>query len=301
MRAGQNHGVVLALCLAGGVGLLFPPHLASTQSYEYVITFDNVAVRGIDIANPPSMAHRDPPGLEGYSTLPKRTDALGGPSRPEKGAGGERTKQTEKTPGQPSRISMRLPGASLPSEPGQGVGNPSFVQEGFLVEAFWAAKIGTREGFFKPAHFHPPDLSTGFEAQHLGNPDELHGVYIRSLDGKNFDLKRLRYRVTRNRQLPGKSVSIQGFSNYDVNVLVARSFDPRVSIRAQFVPFSVGMSMGNELSLPWWTLRISGFGLVSQLYIASSASVDFDDIVLTRNEPPGPNLDAPPTPPSAQP
>ena len=40
--------------------------------------------------------------------------------------------------------------------------------------------------FFKRAHFHPPDLSTGFEAQHLGHPDELHGIYIRSLDGKPF-------------------------------------------------------------------------------------------------------------------
>jgi hypothetical protein len=38
--------------------------------------------------------------------------------------------------------------------------------------------------------------------------------------------------------------------------------------------------VGNDTSLPWWPLRIFGFELVSQLYIASSASVDFDNIVL---------------------
>ena len=120
----------------------------------------------------------------------------------------------------------------------------------------------------------------------MGNPDELHGLYIRSVDGKRFGLKSLRYRVTRNRQLPGKPLSLEGFSNYNVNVLVARSFDPRSSIRAQFVPLPVGLPVGNETHLLWWPLRISGFQLVSQLYIASSASVDFDDIVLTRNDQP---------------
>ena len=34
------------------------------------------------------------------------------------------------------------------------------------------------------------------------------------------------------------------------------------------------------------SLRIFGFELVHQVYIASSASVDFDDIVLTTSEPP---------------
>jgi hypothetical protein len=39
------------------------------------------------------------------------------------------------------------------------------------------------------------------------------------------------------------------------------------------------------LKLPWFTLRILGFELVEHLFIASSASVDLDDIVLTRSEP----------------
>ena len=44
-----------------------------------------------------------------------------------------------------------------------------FVEEGFRVEAFWAARSRQPSGYFMRGHFHPPDLSTGFEAQHLGN------------------------------------------------------------------------------------------------------------------------------------
>jgi hypothetical protein len=178
--------------------------------------------------------------------------------------------------------------------PGQGA-NPNFVQHGFLVEAFWAVKTATPGAFFKRSHFHPPDLSTGFEAQHLGNPDELHGIYIRSLDGKPFGLKSLRYRVTRNRQILRKPLSIEGFSNFSVNVLVARWYDPRRSVKEQFQAFPVGLAMGNDSTLPCWTLHIFGFELVDQVYIASSASVDFDDIVLIRLGP------APPVTPGNQP
>jgi hypothetical protein len=46
------------------------------------------------------------------------------------------------------------------------------------------------------------------------------------------------------------------------------------------------MPLGNDPKLPWFTLRIFGFELVDRLFIASSASVDLDDIVLTRTEPP---------------
>ena len=71
-----------------------------------------------------------------------------------------------------------------------------------------------------------------------------------------------------------------------MHVLIARSFDPRDRIPAQFRAFSVGLPLGNDTNLPWMTLRVSGFELVDRLYIASTASVDFDDIVLTRREPP---------------
>ena len=287
------------LCsLVVGTGIVPVPSTAGAQPFEYVITFDDVVVRGVDPVDTPETVHRELPVLPGLdrdaplAEGTRRTGPIAGPPRkaPEAGVdrpGVDRPKEGERAIQPVPKLSMRLPGSMLlPSEPGSGLNNPSFVQEGFRVEAFWAGKIGTPEGFFKRAHFHPADLSTGFEAQHLGNPDELHGLYIRSVDGKRFGLKSLRYRVTRNRQLPRKPLSLEGFSNYNVNVLVARSFDPRSSIRGQFLSFQVGLPVGNETNLPWWTLRISGFQLVEQLYIASSASVDFDDIVLTRNYPP---------------
>lgn len=231
------------------------------QPSEYVITFDGVTVRGIGgIYDAPEVAHLDPAGLE------KGSSPAGSP------------RATQPLPERP----LPAPVSSLALAPGEGTKNPSFVQHGFLVEAFWAVRIGSPFGYFKRAHFHPPDLSTGFEAQHLGNPDEVHGVYIRALDGKPFGLRSLRYRVTRNRQIPRKPFSLEGFNNYDVNVLLGRSFDPRQTIRAQFLACPVGLPFGNDPTLPWWTLPISGFEIVTQVFIASSASVDFDAIVLTR-------------------
>jgi hypothetical protein len=295
------------------------------QRFEYVITFDNVVVQGIDGAvETPAVAHLDPPaGAESKPSSEARREPSDEPrpelppllppeARPERPAppppepfgvlrpapvANPQADQGRGSQRRPEGVSPRVtlsvslePQLSL--APGRGRLNPSFVQEGFLVESFWTAKTGTGEAYFKRAHFHPPDLSTGFEAQHLGNPNELHGIFIRSLDGKLFGLKSLRYRVTRNRQIPNKPLSLEGFSNFNVNVLVARTYDPRAPVRAQFVLFPVGLPVGNEKNLPWWTLRIFGFELVDQVYIASSASVDFDNIVLTRSEPPP----APPEP-----
>src|SRR4029453_13847850 len=162
------------------IGILVP-RAVQTQPFEYVITFNNVVVRGVDSVETPDVVHRELPGSDKSSSPSEpgldrsmRGEPTGPPPKPWE-TGTDRVKGGEGGLGlgQSPRITMRLPGSLLPSEPGQGTGNPSFGQEGFLVEAFWAGKIGTREGFFKHAHFHPPDLSTGFEAQHLGNPDEL--------------------------------------------------------------------------------------------------------------------------------
>jgi hypothetical protein len=236
-----------------------------TQQTQHVITFDHVVVRGqVGLYDRPEIAHLEVP------VAPK-------PAPP----------PSERDPRQ-AKPFTELPAVALVSPlalaPGDGTRNPSFEQEGFLVEAFWAVGLGSASPHFKRAHFHPPDLATGFEAQHLGNSDELHGVFMRSLDGRPFGVKSLRYRVTRNRQLPTKPGSIEGFSNYNVNVLIARAFDPRRTIRGQFVSFPVGLAVGSDPTVPWWTLAISGFEMVEQVFIASSASVDFDDIVLTRPE-----------------
>ena len=289
----------MTYAFAAVVGIGFAASSGHTQPYEYVITFDNVVVRGTDPTfESPEAAHRELPGLdkllpsaEEKSDQVRRGDgsvgqAPKGDNLARQSIKGDSPTKGDSFTGPPPKLTIRPPGFLLPFEPGTGTENPSFVQEGFLVESFWVGKIGTREGFFKRSHFHPNDLSSGFEAQHLGNPNELHGLYIRSLDGKRFGVRSLRYRVTRNRQIPTKPLSIEGFSNYNVNVLIARSFDPRTPIRAQFTPLPIGLPVGNDLNLPWFTLRIFGFQLVDQVYIASTASVDFDDIVLTKSEPP---------------
>jgi hypothetical protein len=249
--------------------------LASSEQAEYVITFNAVVVRGvIGLYDTPEVAHLEAPVSE-QTVLPEQVRRPA-PAPSASGASGP-SPQTS-----PPRDLRGRPTHPLVFAPGQGTANPSFVEKGFLVESFWAVNTGTPQGYFKKAHFHPPDLATGFEGQHLGNPTELHGIYIRSLDGKPFGVKSLRYRVTRNRQIPRKPLSIDGFSNFNVNVLIGRTFDPRGSIRGQFVEFPVGLPSGNEPTLPWWILHVNGFEAVEHVYIASSASVDLDDIVLTR-------------------
>lgn len=235
----------------------------TTQPAQHVITFDHVTVQGyMGIYDAPEVAHLETMEVPPGPPPPTGAGRPGGPVVP---------------------ITPKLAALSpLALAPGEGTSNPSFVQNGFLVESFWAVRLETSSAHFKRAHFHPQTLATGFEAQHLGNPDELHGLYIRTIDRRPFGLQSLRYRVTRNRQLPGKPGSLTGFSNYDVNVLVGRAFDPRQAVRGQFTGFPVGLPAGNDPTLPWWTLRVFGFETVSQIFIASSASVDFDDIVLTR-------------------
>lgn len=156
----------------------------------------------------------------------------------------------------------------------------SFVENGMWVEAFWALHTGRPEGTFIRGHFHPQDLSAGFEGQHFGHERELHGLYIKSVDGRPFWLKSLRYRVTRNRELPDQYKSIEGFNLYSVNILIGTSFFPKASIRSLFSTFPVGQPVGNDLDLPFYTLYVTGFEFVSEVFIASTASVDLDDIVV---------------------
>jgi hypothetical protein len=305
MQSRSRRRLWLTCCLLTGINIALSADRGEAQRFEYVITFDKVVVQDIEgVTETPDMAHLDlptvvprkQPGGTSRDVLDEARSEQPGAVLRERLGWEKPSPEAERQPDQ-SKGSERPDGASpgaarrslerpISVPPGRKLGNPSFVQEGFVVEAFWAVKTGSRDAYFKLGHFHPPDLSTGFEAQHLGNPTELHGIFIRSVDGKRFGLKSLRYRITRNRQIPRRPLSIEGFSNFNVNVLVATSFDPRAPVRTQFMAFPVGLPAGNDPSLPWWSLRVFGFELVNQLYLASSASVDFDDIVLTRSEPP---------------
>lgn len=252
------------LSLACAIGLVLAASSALAAEVEYLITFNRVLVEGRPpTGGTPAEAHQSSPS----EAAPLEPSDDGDTSAPA-----------------PSVIELS-PRTGLPFTPGQTPpANPSFVEHDFRVEAFWAVRTGTPEGYYKRAHFHPADLSSGFEAQHLGNPSELHGLFIRSLDGQPFGVKSVRYRVTRNRQIPAKPVSVLGYTNFSVQLLLSQTFDPRRPVRAQFVGVPLGPPLGNDPSLPWIGTHVFGFEYVEQLFIASSASVDIDDIVLVRHE-----------------
>jgi hypothetical protein len=272
----------------------------AAQDFQYVISFDRAVVRHPgDLVQAPYIAHAERLAQEATeadvsvqegSTAPKPAPRPA--RRPRRGQSDSirldvrrEAERRESPPAELARLSRTRPPLATAFAPGDGTANPSFVENGFLVEAFWSVRTGSPQGHFIRAHFHPGDLSTGFEGQHYGHTHELHGIYIRALDGKPFRLESLRYRVTRNRQIPRNPLSIHGFSNFNVQVLVGTSFDPRLSIRSQFAAFPVGMAVSSDQEMPWSTLKVVGFEHVTQLYVASSASVDLDDIVVARWEP----------------
>jgi hypothetical protein len=220
-------------------------------------------------------------GTLSAQTIPKGPDkgtlsAQTIPKGPDKGTASAQATPTESERRSPMRQSR--PRVSIPG-PGAGVLNPSFVENGFLVEAFWAVDTGLASGRFVRGHFHTKNLDSGFEGQHFGGSRELHGIFIRAEDGRSFTVKSVRYRVTHNREL-GRSKSIVGFSNYDIKVLIATDFTPKLSVLGQFTPFSVGPPISNDLTLPFTTLPVGGFDDVKQVFISSSASVDLEEIVL---------------------
>lgn len=307
------------LGVLAGLGIALAAQGSAAQEFQYVITFDKVEVRHADgPVRRPSLAHAERLSQESQSPVPDSSDQTEPRKRPgalpPSSAGGvsvraeddrvggvdpsgRRDRDERSQAGMPQDPVTGFGVGSLAFAPGTGTVNPSFIENGFLVEAFWSVKTGTPEGHFIRAHFHPPELSTGFEAQHWGFEHELHGIYLRAVDHKPFHLKSLRYRVTRNRQIPDRPYSIQGFSNFGVYVLVSTSLDPRWPVRGQFVGFPVGMPFGNDPTLPWWKLPIFGFERVTQVYIASSASVDLEDIVVARwEEAPGTRPEGAPIP-----
>jgi hypothetical protein len=280
--------VILACLLTVAVLVLAIP--GGGRAAEVTISFDDVSVSGLEVeiltnrsihqlysaepdeplggTLPPDRLTPDKPG----KTAPKGADKV-----PDKGGASAKTPPKDTDPRPPIRLG-RLPGAAIPA-PGAGMFNPSFVENGFLVEAFWAIDTGLPGGRFIRGHFHPKNLDAGFEGQHFGGPRELHGIFIKATDGRQFTVKSLKYRVTRNREL-GRAQSIAGFANFDVKVLIATEFAPKQSVLGQFIAFSVGPPLSNDLALPFAALPIGGFEDVTQVFIASSASVDLDDIVL---------------------
>jgi len=296
---------VIARVSAAAIFLVLGVH-GQSDATEVTITFDSVQVSGIETdtlsnrvlhlreseASEPAPPAEEP-ATQGAATTPQGTakppqgapqSSQGTPTSPQgKQESPQRKPESpQATPKGLEPLRKPLSGRAIPA-PGAGLFNPSFIEQGFLVESFWAVNTGDANGYFVRGHFHPKNLETGFEAQHFGGPRELHGLFIRAVDGRPFSVKSLAYRVTRNREL-GRSQSVVGFSNHDVKVLIARDFTPKLSVLGQFIQFGVGPPISNDTALPFQTLPIDGFGYVTQVFIASSASVDLDSIVLEIEE-----------------
>ncbi|MDJ0660200.1 MAG: PEP-CTERM sorting domain-containing protein [Crocosphaera sp.] len=154
-------------------------------------------------------------------------------------------------------------------------GGKCFIEDGFNVEAFSAQEIGSPTAFYSEgAHFHP---SNSYEAQHFSEVDRLLGIYLTLPNGGTFSLKSLDY------QLRDNTRAIAGYSTDDTKILISTTFDPSQPVLGQFTEYS----LGTTLSPMFQTLNLTEFENITQVYIASSGDVNFDNI--TTNSIPEPS------------
>ncbi len=147
-------------------------------------------------------------------------------------------------------------------------GNKCFVEDGFNVEAFSGRETGGDPGHFhEGGHFH---ASNSYEAQHFSGVDRLLGIYLTPVNGGSFSLESLYY------QLRDNTRAIAGYSTDDTKILISTTFDPTQPVLGQFWEYSVG----NELGLPFQKLELTEFNNITQVYIASSGDVNFDNIMV---------------------
>jgi len=112
--------------------LIATVNVASAEQVEYVIAFNRVVVRGLmEIYDSPKLAHSDP--VEGVVAQPSIDD------RPS----GESSRAGNGTEPPPTTVVRGRPAQPMAFAPGQGIVNPSFTEQGFLVESFWAIHTGT--------------------------------------------------------------------------------------------------------------------------------------------------------------
>ena len=149
-----------------------------------------------------------------------------------------------------------------------GYGAKCFVQKGINVEAFSAQNIGILAAFFSDsAHFHSRN---SYEAQHYVDGDVLLGQYYTLVTGGRFDLASLDY------QLKDITNVIDGFSKDNAYILISTAFDLTQPVSSQFTKIPIG----NDTNLPFQTLDLFEWKGITQVYIASSAGVNFDNITI---------------------
>ncbi len=155
------------------------------------------------------------------------------------------------------------------------MGGKCFIEDSFNVEAFSAQAIGSPTAFYSEGgHFHS---SNSYEAQHFSAVDRLLGIYLTLPSGGTFSLKSLDY------QLRDNTRAIDGYSTDDTKILISTTFEPTQPVLGQFTEFS----LGSDLPSMFDTLNLSEFENITQVYIASSGDVNFDNI--TTNSIPEPS------------
>ena len=140
-------------------------------------------------------------------------------------------------------------------------GSETFTEAGFDVEAFWALNTGAPTGAFTGGHFHN---NANNEEQHFNGANELQGLFVEQVGEGAFGAVSIDYTVR-------GGGNINGFPGPQVYILVGTAFNPTASVASQFTAFAVAGS---------GTLNISGFGNVGSLFISSSSSVSFDNLVV---------------------
>lgn len=70
--------------------------------------------------------------------------------------------------------------------------------------------------------------------------------------------------------------SIAGYTPDDTKILISTKFDPTNPVLGQFMEYSIG----NTLEGMFQTLAPEGFENTTQIFIASSGDVNFDNITL---------------------
>jgi hypothetical protein len=150
-------------------------------------------------------------------------------------------------------------------------GTNSYFDEGaFRVTAVWYAPVGAGSWTSVGGHFHtgPVSGSSGnTENQHFNGGDQLQGLVVTRIDGQAFSLSSLDYLVT-------GTTSINGFSSTAVQVLLGADFSAAGAVA------SATSSLAATMDGAFHTLAPGGFSSMTSLFISSSASMAFDNIVL---------------------
>ena len=91
------------------------------------------------------------------------------------------------------------------------------------------------------------------------------------VNGGRFSLDSLDYQLRNNER------SIAGYTPDDTKILISTTFDPTMPVLGQFTEFSIG----DDITQPFQTLALSEFENITEVYIASSGDVNFDNLTLT--------------------